>query len=64
MMTRLQIATLACGSALMVSSLIGYYSHMFSTGPHPYWVAWMIVLAIAVSGLSCASALKEWKRKH
>ncbi len=64
MMTRLQIALIACGSALMLSSFIGIYTQISSSGPHPYWTAWMVVLSFTVAGLAFASALRQWEKRH
>ena len=67
MMTKLQIAMIACGSVVMATTFIGYYAPFFLGGPHPYWTAWMVVLAVVaftVAVLSFASARREWKRRH
>ncbi len=64
LMTRLEIAIIACGSALILTSFIGIYIRISSSGPHPYWTAWFIVLCLTFAGLSFASVLREWKKRH
>jgi hypothetical protein len=61
-MTRLQIAMIVGGSALIVTGIIGFYLEVFASGSHPYVYAWLAALSFAVAGLSFARALSTRTR--
>jgi hypothetical protein len=64
MMTKLQIALIACASALAISGVFSIYMHIVSRELPPHWTAWMVFLSFTVAGLSFARVWKVGTRKQ